>query len=123
LTGDIGHRDDDGYYFITDRKKDMLIVNGINVYPREIEEVIYHFPGVKEAAVIGVKDERRGELPMAFVAPAEGQTLDEKELQQFIRGKLADYKTPKQIVVMPALPKNATGKILKTELRKLAAKS
>jgi long-chain acyl-CoA synthetase len=122
LTGDIGHRDSDGYYFITDRKKDMLIVNGINVYPREIEEVIYHFSGVKEAAVIGVKDERRGELPMAFVSPTDGQTLDEKALHQFIRDKLADYKTPKQIVVMPALPKNATGKILKTELRKLAAK-
>jgi long-chain acyl-CoA synthetase len=122
LTGDIGHRDSDGYYFITDRKKDMLIVNGINVYPREIEEVIYHYPGVKEAAVIGVPDERRGELPMAFVSPAEGQTLVEKDLHQFIRDKLADFKTPKQIVILPALPKNATGKILKTELRKLAAK-
>jgi long-chain acyl-CoA synthetase len=122
LTGDIGHRDADGYYFITDRKKDMLIVNGINVYPREIEEVIYHYPGVKEAAVIGVPDPRRGELPMAFVAPTEGQTLDEKELHQFIRSKLADFKAPKQIVILPALPKNATGKILKTELRKLAAK-
>lgn len=120
LTGDIGHRDPDGYYYITDRKKDMLIVNGINVYPREIEEVIYHFPGVKEAAVIGVKDERRGELPVAFVSAAEGQTLDEKALRQFIREKVADYKAPKEIIVMPALPKNATGKILKTELRKLA---
>ena len=120
LTGDVGHRDTDGYYYITDRKKDMLIVNGINVYPREIEEVIYHFPGVREAAVIGVKDERRGELPVAFVAPAEGQTLDEKALLQFIRAKIADYKVPKQVVVMPALPKNATGKVLKTELRKLA---
>ena len=122
LTGDIGYRDTDGYYFITDRKKDMLIVNGINVYPREIEEVIYHFPGVKEAAVIGVPDERRGEAAVAFVAPAEGQTLDEKELLPFIRGKLADFKVPKQIIFMPALPKNATGKILKTELRKLASK-
>jgi long-chain acyl-CoA synthetase len=120
LTGDVGYRDSDGYYFITDRKKDMLIVNGINVYPREIEEVIYHYPGVKEAAVIGVPDERRGELPMAFVAAAEGQTLGEKELLQFVRGKLADFKIPKQIILMPALPKNATGKILKTELRKLA---
>jgi long-chain acyl-CoA synthetase len=123
LTGDIGHRDDDGYYYITDRKKDMLIVNGINVYPREIEEVIYHYPGVKEAAVIGAPDQRRGELPLAFVSPADGQTLDAKDLLQFMRGKLADYKIPKDIVVMPALPKNATGKILKTELRKLAAKS
>jgi long-chain acyl-CoA synthetase len=122
LTGDVGHRDADGYYFITDRKKDMLLVNGINVYPREIEEVIYHFPGVKEAAVIGVPDARRGEMPVAFVAGAEGQTLDEKALHEFIRSKLADYKVPKQINVLPALPKNATGKILKTELRKLALK-
>ena len=118
LTGDVGHRDTDGYYYITDRKKDMLIVNGINVYPREIEEVIYHFPGVKEAAVIGVPDARRGEQPVAFVAAADGQSLDEKALLQFIRSKLADYKTPKQIVILAALPKNATGKILKTELRK-----
>jgi len=122
LTGDVGHRDADGYYYITDRKKDMLIVNGINVYPREIEEVIYHFPGVKEAAVIGVPDARRGEQPAAFVSAAEGQTLDEKALHEFIRSKLADYKTPKQIVILPALPKNATGKILKTELRKQVVK-
>jgi long-chain acyl-CoA synthetase len=122
LTGDVGYRDADGYYYITDRKKDMLLVNGINVYPREIEEVIYHFPGVKEAAVIGVPDARRGEQPVAFVAAAEGQTLDEKVLLQFIRSKLADYKTPKQIIILPALPKNATGKILKTELRKQAVK-
>jgi long-chain acyl-CoA synthetase len=118
LTGDVGYRDADGYYYITDRKKDMLLVNGINVYPREIEEVIYHFPGVREAAVIGVPDARRGEQPVAFVAAAEGKTIDEKELAQFIRSKLADYKAPKQIIIMPALPKNATGKILKTELRK-----
>ena len=122
LTGDVGHRDADGYYYITDRKKDMLIVNGINVYPREIEEVIYHFPGVKEAAVIGVPDARRGEQPLAFVAAAEGQTVDENALLQFIRTKLADYKVPKQIIVLPGLPKNATGKILKTELRKETAK-
>ncbi|HEX7617404.1 MAG TPA: long-chain fatty acid--CoA ligase [Verrucomicrobiae bacterium] len=121
LTGDVGHRDADGYYYITDRKKDMLIVNGINVYPREIEEVIYLFPGVKEAAVIGVPDARRGEQPVAFVAAAEGQTLDEKALHEFIRSRLADYKIPRKIVILPALPKNATGKILKTELRKQAA--
>jgi long-chain acyl-CoA synthetase len=121
LTGDVGYRDADGYYYITDRKKDMLLVNGINVYPREIEEVIYQFPGVREAAVIGVPDSRRGEQPLAFVAAAEGQTLEEKVLLQFIRGRLADYKVPKQIILLPALPKNATGKILKTELRKQAA--
>jgi len=122
LTGDVGYRDADGYYFITDRKKDMLLVNGINVYPREIEEVIYHFPGVKEAAVIGVPDARRGEQPVAFVAAAEGQALDEKALHEFIRSQLADYKVPKQIILLHTLPKNATGKILKTELRKQAAK-
>ena len=121
-TGDVGYRDADGYYYITDRKKDMLLVNGINVYPREIEEVIYQFPGVKEAAIIGVPDVRKGEQPVAFVAAAEGQTLDEKALSQFIRSKLADYKVPKRIVFMPALPRNATGKILKTELRKQPVK-
>jgi long-chain acyl-CoA synthetase len=121
LTGDIGYRDVDGYYYITDRKKDMLIVNGINVYPREIEEVIHQFPGVKEAAVIGVPDARRGEQGMAFVVAAEGQTLDEKAMHEFIRSKLADYKVPKQIIFLPALPRTALGKILKTELRKQAA--
>ena len=116
-TGDIGHGDADGYFYITDRKKDMLLVNGINVYPREIEEVIYQFPGVKEAAVIGVPDTRKGEQPMAFITATEGQTVDEKALLQFVRDRLADYKVPKKVVFMPALPRNATGKILKTALR------
>jgi long-chain acyl-CoA synthetase len=117
LTGDIGHRDADGYFFITDRKKDMLIVNGINVYPREIEEVLYQIPGVKEAAVVGVPDARRGEHPVAFVAAKEGATLDEKAILQFIRQRLADYKVPKKVNFMPALPRTATGKVLKRELR------
>jgi long-chain acyl-CoA synthetase len=121
-TGDVGYCDADGYYFITDRKKDMLLVNGINVYPREIEEVIYQFPGVKEAAVIGMPDARRGEQPVAFVVAVEGQTLDERALLQFVRGKLADYKIPKHVVFMPALPRNATGKILKTALRQYPVK-
>ena len=121
LTGDIGHGDSDNYYYITDRKKDMLLVNGINVYPREIEEIIYQFPGVKEAAVIGVPDARRGEQPVAFVSAKEGSTLDAKAIQGFIRERLADYKVPKHVNVLLALPRNATGKILKTELRKLAA--
>jgi len=119
LTGDLGYRDADDYFFITDRKKDMLLVNGNNVYPREIEEVIQHYPGVKEAAVIGRPDARRGEQPLAFVAPNEGVTLNERDLIQFIREKMADYKVPKQIIFLPALPRNATGKILKTTLRQL----
>jgi long-chain acyl-CoA synthetase len=122
LTGDIGHVDAEGYYYITDRKKDMLLVNGINVYPREIEEIIYQVPGVKEAAVVGVPDHRRGEHAVAFVAPAEGVLLDEKSISQFIRHKLADYKVPKKITILPSLPKNATGKVLKTTLRETALK-
>jgi long-chain acyl-CoA synthetase len=123
LTGDIGYRDSDGYYFITDRKKDMLLVNGINVYPREIEEVIYQFPGVKEAAVVGVPDARKGEQPLAFVVATEGATVEEKALLQFLKGKLADYKLPRRVVALPALPRNATGKVLKTALRDLSAKA
>jgi long-chain acyl-CoA synthetase len=117
LTGDIGYRDSDGYYYITDRKKDMLLVNGINVYPREIEELIYQFPGVKEAAVIGVPDSRRGEQPLAFVAPKENAALEERALLLFLKEKLADYKVPRRVVFVPSLPRNATGKILKTALR------
>jgi len=120
LTGDIGCRDAEGYYFITDRKKDMLLVNGINVYPREIEEVLYQFPGVKEAAVIGKPDSRRGEQPVAFITPNDGAVLEEKAVQQFARKRLADYKVPRKVVVLPALPRNATGKILKTTLRQMS---
>ena len=122
LTGDIGYRDADGYYFITDRKKDMLLVNGINVYPREVEEILYQFPGVKEAAVIGVPDPRKGEQPLAFIVANEGITLDEKVLLQFVRSKLADYKVPRRVVFLPALPRNATGKVLKTALREMGNK-
>ena len=119
LTGDIGRRDREGYYYITDRKKDMLLVNGINVYPREIEEVLYHFPGVKEAAVIGKPDSRRGEQPVAFVSANDGVVLEEKALQHFVRHRLADYKVPRRVLVLPVLPRNATGKILKTALREI----
>ena len=117
LTGDIGYRDEEGYYFITDRKKDMLLVNGINVYPREIEEVLYQFPGVKEAAVIGKPDARKGEHPVAFVAANDGAVLEEQAIQHFLRRKLADYKVPRKVVMLPFLPRTATGKILKTDLR------
>jgi long-chain acyl-CoA synthetase len=121
LTGDIGYKDADGYIYITDRKKDMLLVNGINVYPREIEEVLYRFAGVKEAAVISQQDARKGEQPLAFVAPQEGATLDERAIIHFLRERLADYKVPRKIIMLPALPRNATGKILKTSLREMVA--
>jgi long-chain acyl-CoA synthetase len=121
LTGDVGRRDRDGYFYITDRKMDMLLVNGANVYPREIEEVLYQFPGVREAAVIGLPDARKGEQPMAFVSANEGVTLDAAAMRQFLRERLADYKVPRQIVILPGLPRNATGKMLKTNLRQMLA--
>ena len=118
-TGDIGNRRPDGYFVITDRLKDMLKPNGINVYPREIEEVIYQFPGVRECAVVGEPDERRGERPVAFIAVDEGRTVDEKALLAFLKERLADYKLPRRAIVLPCLPRNATGKLLKTHLRDL----
>jgi long-chain acyl-CoA synthetase len=118
-TGDVGYQDEQGYTYITDRKKDMLLVNGINVYPREIEEVMYRYPGVKEAAVIGRPDPRKGEQPVAFLAMNDGLTLDAHALQAYLKEHLADYKVPRHVVQVPALPRNATGKILKIELRKL----
>ena len=118
-TGDVGYGDADGYFYITDRKKNMLLVNGINVYPREIEEVLHQIAGVKEAAVIGVPDARKGEQPIAYVVALEGTTLDAKVILQFLRERLADYKMPRRVIFLPALPRNATGKILKTGLRQL----
>jgi long-chain acyl-CoA synthetase len=122
LTGDVGYRDSEGYFFITDRRKDMLLVNGNNVYPREIEEVLHQFPGVKEAAVIGRPDPRRGEQPVACVSPHDGVTLEERELIEFVRKKMADYKVPRRIVFLAALPRNTMGKILKTALRERLAR-
>jgi long-chain acyl-CoA synthetase len=120
LTGDIGYADQDGYFYITDRKKDMLLVNGMNVYSREIEEVLYQCPGVKEAAIIGIPDARKGEQPLAFVASHEGVQLEEKGLLDYLRERLAEYKVPRRVVFVAALPRSATSKILKTELRKWA---
>ncbi len=117
LTGDIGYRDTDGYLFITDRKKDMLLVNGINVYPREIEEVLYQMGAIKEGAVIGRPDPRKGEQPVAFAVLNPGAQATEREIIDFLRTKLADYKVPRHIHFLNALPRNATGKVLKTELR------
>ena len=120
-TGDIGRTDADGYTYITDRKKDMILVNGINVYPREIEEVIYGYPGVKEAAVIGRPDSRKGEQPIAYVVVNDGVEFEESQLHAYLKARLADYKLPRHIVRLPALPRNATGKVLKTALRELTA--
>lgn len=116
-TGDMAKKDEDGYIYIVDRKKEMVIVAGLNVYPREVEEVIYQFPKVKEAAVIGVPDKLRGEYVKAFVVLKEGEECHSKELLRFMREKLAAYKLPRYIEFIPALPKNPTGKIMKRYLK------
>lgn len=117
-TGDMAKIDDDGYIYIVDRKKDLIIVRGLNVYPREIEEVLYAYPPIAEAAVIGIKDEHKGEVPIAFVALKEGATAEESDIIHFCRKKLASYKVPRSIEFRKTLPKTPTGKILKRALRK-----
>jgi len=117
-TGDMGKKDEDGYIYIVDRRKEMLLVRGMNVYPREIEEVLHKFPRVREAAVVPKADEKRGEVPVAFVSPSENAELETAEILQFLREHLADYKVPKEIRVMDALPRTPTGKIAKLELKK-----
>jgi len=116
-TGDVAHRDDDGYYFIVDRKKDMIIRGGFNVYPREVEEVLYAHPAVAEAAVIGVKHESHGEEVKAVLALKAGHTATADEIIAYCKEKLAAYKYPRLVEFREALPKTATGKILKRELR------
>jgi len=117
LTGDIGKMDEDGYIYILDRKKDLIISKGVNIYPREIEEVCLKFAGVKECAVVGMKDDQQGEIPVAFVELEEGVSLKETELKKFLKSQLANYKVPKHIYIVDELPKNATGKVLKRVLR------
>jgi long-chain acyl-CoA synthetase len=116
-TGDVGYVDSDGYFFIVDRSKDMIIRGGENIYPREIEEVLYAHGGVLECAVIGIPDELRGEQVLAVVAPRPGAELDGDELRAFAAERLAAFKVPTRVEVRAALPKNATGKIIKQPLR------
>ena len=116
-TGDVAVRDADGFYFIVDRKKDMIIRGGFNVYPREVEEVLYGHPAVAEAAVIGVPDDRLGEEVKAVVALKPGAEADGPALIAYCRERLAAYKAPRFVEIIAALPKGPTGKILKRELR------
>jgi long-chain acyl-CoA synthetase len=117
-TGDLGTRDSDGYFSIVDRKKDMLIVGGLNVYPREVEEVLYAHPAIADAAVIGAHDALRGEMPLAVVALKPGFVATAPELTSWCRGRLANFKVPRKVLVRESLPRSATGKILKRLLRK-----
>jgi long-chain acyl-CoA synthetase len=116
-TGDLGYLDEDGYLFIVDRKKEMIIRGGYNVYPREIEEVLYRHPAVAEAAVVGEPHDRHGEEVCAYVSLRSGQAAEPAELIDYCRERLAAYKYPRRVVVVEELPKGPTGKILKRELR------
>lgn len=116
-TGDIAYMDEDGYFFIIDRKKDMAIVGGFNVYPREIDEVLLEHPGVKEAVSVAVAHPTRGEMVKAFVVPKDGVTLTVPEIASFCRKRLAGYKVPRQVEFRNALPRAATGKILRRTLQ------
>jgi long-chain acyl-CoA synthetase len=117
-TGDVGWRDADGYFYLVDRIKDLIISNGINVYPRIIEEVLVRHPGVAEAAVVGEPHRTHGEIPVAHVAAKPEQSLDAADLKAWCREYLGSHEIPRRIELVAALPKNAAGKILKRELRR-----
>jgi long-chain acyl-CoA synthetase len=116
-TGDMAQVDEDGYFFIVDRKKDMIIRGGYNVYPREIEEVLYEHEAISEAAVVGVPDEKMGEEVGAAIVLKEGQDVDADELRDYVKDKVAAYKYPRKIWFLDELPKGPTGKILKREIK------
>ena len=116
-TGDVGYMDEDGYVYIVDRTKDMLLCGGFNVYPRVLEEAIYKHPGVEEVAVVGIRDEYRGQSPKAFIKLKEGAakfTLD--ELQKFLKDKLGKHEMVQALEIRDALPKTPVGKISKKDL-------
>jgi fatty-acyl-CoA synthase len=116
-TGDIGVRDDDGYLFIVDRLKDMIVSGGENVAGSEVERVLYEHQAVLEVAVVGRPDDRWGEVPVAFVALRPGTSATPEELMEHCRGQLARFKVPKDVLFVGALPRNPSGKVLKRELR------
>jgi acyl-CoA synthetase (AMP-forming)/AMP-acid ligase II len=116
-TGDIGILGADGYIRITDRKKDMFIVGGFNAYPAEIEGIILRHPAVAQVAVIGIPEERLGEVGMAFVIPRPGQDVDEDELIGWCREQMANFKVPRRVKVVSAFPLNPSGKVMKFRLR------
>jgi len=122
-TGDIGYRDADGFFYIVDRKSDMIIRGGENIYPREIDEMLYQHPSIAQAAVIGVPDKLYGEEVAAFVVLKNGMSATEEELIAFCRARLADYKCPKSVRFVADIPKGPTGKLLKRELAKLYQKN
>ena len=121
-TGDLAKVDEDGYYYIVDRKKDMILVSGFNVYPREVEEFLYRHPKIADAAVVQAPDEYQGESVMAFVVLRQGQTATEREIIDYCRDGIAVFKCPRHVEFRAELPKNMTGKVLRRELRDDAAR-
>jgi long-chain acyl-CoA synthetase len=122
-TGDVARMDEDGFFYIVQRKKDMIIVSGFNVYPNEVEDVLFTHPAVLEAVVIGIPDEYRGEAVKAFVVLKPDASSTEEDLLEFCRANLAKYKVPSIINIVPALPKSAVGKVLRRELREMESKN
>ena len=120
-TGDIGYFDEDGYLFLVDRKKEMIIVGGFNVYPREIDEVLTNHPAVAEAATVGVSDSFSGEVPHAFVALVPGAEVNEEALITYCSKNLVKYKIPRAVTILETLPKKGPGKIDKMALKTRAA--
>jgi len=118
-TGDVGYVDGEGYFFIVERKKNMIIKAGENIFPREIEEVVYQHSKVSETAVVGVPDQIFGEELKAFVVLKPGEKATEQEIIDFCGGRLSSFKTPKYVQFLDAFPKNPVGKILYKELRKI----
>ena len=118
-TGDIGYFDDEGYLFVVDRKKELIISGGYNIYPREIDEVLHSHPDTLEVATVGVKDTFRGEIPVAFVVIKSGRTVSAEDLLTYCKQKLVDYKIPRRFEFLDALPKTGPGKIDKLKLRGL----
>ncbi len=119
FTGDLGTMDNDGYITIVDRKKDLILVKGMNVYPREVEEVIYKYPGVDAVAVIGIPSIEQGEIIAAYIQAKENETIDEKDLRNYLAKHLANFKLPRIINIIENIPLTATGKVLKRELKEL----
>ncbi len=117
MTGDIGHVDEDGYILITDRKKDMILVGGFNVYPRDVEDILFTHPKVGLAAVMGLPDEKSGEQVKAYIQLKPGETATEKEMMDFCKENMAGYKRPRQIEFRDAIPISAVGKVLRRVLR------
>ena len=117
-TGDMGTMDEDGYIYLSDRKADMIVTGGENVYPKETEDVLYEHPAVLECAVVSAPDDRWGEQVVAVVVIKPGQSVSEEELIKHCRNKLAGYKCPKTIEIWDSLPKTAVGKIPRKEVKK-----